>query len=199
MSMNQIHSYEDCETVQKALDLLDRLEGDKVHKDGNELLTSPYGLLLEQGHPAFTYNSLLAAEIGISLNPFLDLDSYKTVAKKRLHEDLKDLKRDLGDKVWEQLSLEARATLLDFKYNTGRTYSEFAQKAINYEVSPTKDNLIALVKESTRLFKGKRTEGLDNRSVSVLYEHGYIDSVQEARHLGLVFATDKAHAPWEEL
>lgn len=195
--MNMRNEDRDYEAVQKALDLLGKLEGDYIHFDLNEYLTSPYGLILEKNHPAYARNAQMAKNINLELHEGLTLSDYKDIAEERLRNDLNRLKRDLSEDTWDNLSIEAKAVLLDFKYHTDVTYSEFAQKAIQYEADPTRSNLLELVSESYRYFRGNRTDGLDNRTVSVLYEHGYIDSIQEGISLGLVKANRYANAPME--
>lgn len=188
--------YEDYEAVQKALEILGDVEGTELHKDILGIKTSPFGLVLEQGHPAFTYNSMLATELGIDLRDDLSLEEYAIVAEKKLRNCAEGLRRSLGDVTWDSLSDNAKAVMIDAKYNTNVDYLDFAQKALAYEADPTEANLKAMINESTRVVNGKRIEGLDNRVATVLYHNNYIDSAQEAIKYGLYKASNKAPIPW---
>ena len=188
--------YEDYDAVQKALEILGDVEGTETHRDILGIKTSPFGLVLEQGHPAFTYNSLLASELGIELREDLHLNDYLAVAEKKLRNCADGLRRSLGDVTWDSLSDNAKAVMIDAKYHTNVDYLEFAQKALAYEADPTDANLEAMIKESTRVVNGLRIEGLDNRVATILYHNDYIDSVQEAIEHGLYKASNKAPIPW---
>lgn len=170
------------------LDSLSSDEGVTVHKDERDILTGPYGVVIQPNTDAYAANKEIAKSLGIeTLNKDTSVSNFARIATKKFELDgikLREVYPEYGS-----LNPEFQYVLQDTHFNTGSKYPTLAKRLLEFQNNPTATNKKRVIKESRRTIDGTPSRGLDNRTAKVLARAGIIVSTNEATTNRLKLAT----------
>lgn len=170
------------------LDSLSSDEGITVHKDERNILTGPYGVVIQPNTDAYAANQAIAKSLGIeTLNKDTSVEDFARIATKKF--ELDGIKLTEVYPEYNSLSPEFQYVLQDTHFNTGSKYPTLAKRLLEFQNNPTEANKKKVIKESRRTIDGKPSRGLDNRTAKVLARAGIIVSTNEATTNRLKLAT----------
>ena len=161
------------------LDSLSSDEGITVHKDERDILTGPYGVVIQPNTDAFAANQAIAKSLGIeTLNKDTSVADFARIATKKF--ELDGIKLTEVYPEYNSLNPEFQYVLQDTHFNTGEKYPTLAKRLLEFQNNPTDANKKRVIKESRRTINGRPSRGLDNRTAKVLARAGIIVSTDEA-------------------
>ena len=161
------------------LDSLSSDEGTTAHKDERNILTGPYGVVIQPNTDAYAANQAIAKSLGIeTLNKDTSVEDFAKIATKKF--ELDGIKLTEVYPEYESLNPEFQYVLQDTHFNTGEKYPTLAKRLLEFQNNPTATNKKKVIKESRRTIDGKPSRGLDNRTAKVLARAGIIVSTNEA-------------------
>tara|TARA_R100000278_G_scaffold33646_1_gene30512 strand:+ start:2631 stop:5135 length:2505 start_codon:yes stop_codon:yes gene_type:complete len=170
------------------LDSLSSDEGTTVHKDERDILTGPYGVVIQPNTDAYAANQAIAKSLGIeTLNKDTSVEDFARIATKKF--ELDGIKLTEVYPEYNSLKPEFQYVLQDTHFNTGSKYPTLAKRLLEFQNNPTDANKKRVIKESRRTIDGKPSRGLDNRTAKVLARAGIIVSTDEATTNRLKLAT----------
>ena len=170
------------------LDSLSSDEGTTVHKDERNILTGPYGVVIQPNTDAYAANQAIAKSLGIeTLNKDTSVEDFARIATKKF--ELDGIKLTEVYPEYNSLSPQFQYVLQDTHFNTGSKYPTLAKRLLEFQNNPTDANKKRVIKESRRTIDGKPSRGLDNRTAKVLARAGIIVSTDEATTNRLKLAT----------
>ena len=170
------------------LDSLSSDEGTTVHKDERDILTGPYGVVIQPDTDAYAANQAIAKSLGIeTLNKDTSVADFARIATKKFELDGIKLREVYPE--YNSLNPEFQYVLQDTHFNTGSKYPTLAKRLLEFQNNPTATNKKRVIKESRRTIDGKPSRGLDNRTAKVLARAGIIVSTNEATTNRLKLAT----------
>jgi len=170
------------------LDSLSSDEGTTVHKDERDILTGPYGVVIQPNTDAYAANQAIAKSLGIeTLNKDTSVEDFARIATKKF--ELDGIKLTEVYPEYASLNPEFQYVLQDTHFNTGEEYPTLAKRLLEFQNNPTDANKKRVIKESRRTIDGKPNRGLDNRTAKVLARAGIIVSTNEATTNRLKLAT----------
>jgi hypothetical protein len=170
------------------LDSLSSDEGITVHKDERDILTGPYGVVIQPDTDAYAANQAIAKSLGIeTLNKDTSVADFARIATKKF--ELDGIKLTEVYPEYNSLKPEFQYVLQDTHFNTGSKYPTLAKRLLEFQNNPTDANKKRVIKESRRTIDGKPSRGLDNRTAKVLARAGIIVSTNEATTNRLKLAT----------
>jgi len=170
------------------LDSLSSDEGTTVHKDERDILTGPYGVVIQPNTDAYAANQAIAKSLGIeTLNKDTSVEDFARIATKKF--ELDGIKLTEVYPEYNSLNPEFQYVLQDTHFNTGSKYPTLAKRLLEFQNNPTDANKKKVIKESRRTIDGKPSRGLDNRTAKVLARAGIIVSTDEATTNRLKLAT----------
>ena len=146
-----------------------KVEGDKIHEDGNDIPTSAYGINM------LVHKKVIADLISSTPGAKTIRDVPLPKIKEAALDIFDDGAKKYDSKVYDKLSTAAKFVVLNATYNTGEAFTELAKILVKFEKDDSIENLDAVLSEVRRKGAPGQQAGADNRPIRDLVAAGLID------------------------